>query len=140
MELILLVGLPGSGKSTYYKEHFFNSHVRISNDLLKTKNRTAKLLNYCLETEMSFVVDNTNTTAVARRQFIQACDEANINRKDPIKKICIWFDCPVATCLKRNDERKEKDKVPKLAILGKAKEFESPTTEEGFDEIRKVEF
>ena len=36
MEMILFVGLPGSGKSTFYKNHYFNTHLRISNDLLKT--------------------------------------------------------------------------------------------------------
>ena len=37
MEAIIFVGLPGSGKSSFYKERFFNSHVRISLDLLKTR-------------------------------------------------------------------------------------------------------
>ena len=36
MEAIIFVGLPGSGKSSFYKERFFDSHVRISLDLLKT--------------------------------------------------------------------------------------------------------
>ncbi len=43
MEMIIFVGLPGSEKSAYYKNHFFNFHLRISNDLLKTKSRSKKL-------------------------------------------------------------------------------------------------
>lgn len=34
MEGILFIGIQASGKSTFYKERFFNSHLRISLDLL----------------------------------------------------------------------------------------------------------
>jgi len=55
MEVILLIGIQASGKSTFYKEKFFNSHIRISNDLLKTKNREKQLLEYCINTKMPIV-------------------------------------------------------------------------------------
>ncbi|MCB9352743.1 MAG: ATP-binding protein, partial [Lewinellaceae bacterium] len=32
MEGILFIGIQASGKSTFYKERFFNSHLRISLD------------------------------------------------------------------------------------------------------------
>jgi hypothetical protein len=35
MEEIIFVGIQASGKSTFYKEKFFNSHLRISNDLFR---------------------------------------------------------------------------------------------------------
>lgn len=135
MEMILFAGLPGCGKSTYYKEHFFNTHLRISNDLLKTKNRSARLLDFCFETKMSFVVDNTNTTKEVRSKIIQACDEAAVKQKESIKKICYYFECDSKICLERNENRTGKDKVPKQAIFSKAKEFEIPELEEGFDEM-----
>lgn len=135
MEMILFAGLPGCGKSTYYKEHFFNTHLRISNDLLKTKNRSARLLDFCFETKMSFVVDNTNTTKEVRSKIIQACDEAAVKQKEPIKKICYYFECDSKICLERNENRTGKDKVPKQAIFSKAKEFEIPELEEGFDKM-----
>jgi predicted kinase len=50
MEAIIFIGLQASGKSTFYKENFFNSHLRISNDLLKTKNRESRLIDFCIET------------------------------------------------------------------------------------------
>ena len=86
------------------------------------------------------MVDNTNTTISARKRFIQVCDNENQRRKQSVKKICIWFDCDVKTCLNRNRTRKRNDQVPDLAILSKAKEFEEPTMEEGFDEIKKMGF
>ena len=139
MEMILFAGLPGSGKSTYYKEYFFNTHLRISNDLLKTKNRSARLLDFCFETKMSFVVDNTNTTKEVRNRFIQACDEAATKQKVAIKKICYYFECDSKICLERNEKRRGKDRVPKQAIFSKAKEFEVPKLDEGFDELNIVD-
>lgn len=137
--MILLVGLPGSGKSTYYKEHFFNTHLRISNDLLRTKNRSARLLDFCFETKMSFVVDNTNTTKEVRNRFIQACDVTALKQNEPIKKICYFFNCDSKICLERNEKRTGKDRVPKQAIFFKAREFEVPSLEEGFDELNIVD-
>lgn len=131
MEMIVFAGLPGSGKSTYYKEHYFNTHLRISNDLLKTKNRTKRLLDFCKETEMSFVVDNTCTTKNVRKQFLDFCETID----GEVKKICIYFDTPVEVCIERNEKRKGPDKVPVAAIFHKLKEFEIPEIEEGFDEM-----
>jgi hypothetical protein len=62
MEAIIFSGLPGSGKSSFYKERFFNTHVRISLDLLKTRYRETRILEACLETDQRFVIDNTNPT------------------------------------------------------------------------------
>lgn len=129
--MILFVGLPGSGKSTFYKNHYFNSHLRISNDLLGTKNRTNKLLEFCRETNMSFVIDNTCTTTEVRKRYLDFCSTV----KSPVKKICIYFDTSIETCIERNNLREGKDRVPKTAILMKAKELEIPVLQEGFDEL-----
>lgn len=71
MEAIIFIGLQASGKSSFYKEHFFNSHLRISNDLLKTKNRQARMLDFCFDTNMPFVIDNTNPTREIRASYLE---------------------------------------------------------------------
>lgn len=60
--MIIFIGIPASGKSSLYKEFFFNSHIRISMDLLNTRNKEGKLLRYCFETQSKMVIDNTNVT------------------------------------------------------------------------------
>ena len=60
MEAVVFVGLQGSGKSSFFKERFFSTHVRISLDLLKTRHREQRFLEACLSTEQRFVIDNTN--------------------------------------------------------------------------------
>ena len=39
VEAVIFVGLQGSGKSTFYRERFFDTHVRLSLDMLKTRHR-----------------------------------------------------------------------------------------------------
>lgn len=134
MQIIIFVGLPGSGKSTYYKEHFLNTHLRISNDLLKTKNREKLLLEFCKDTNMPFVIDNTNVQKADRKKYLDII--RGWQQEVSIK--CIYFACDVPTCIKRNKQRTGKDCIPDCAIYSKAKIFEEPSIDEGFDEIETI--
>jgi predicted kinase len=69
MEMILFIGMQASGKSTFYKERFFDSHVRISMDLLRTRNRERIFIQTCLSTQQRLVVDNTNPTRAERARY-----------------------------------------------------------------------
>jgi predicted kinase len=71
MEAVILVGLQASGKSTFYKQNFLNSHIRISMDLMKTRNREKKFFDLCLETQAKVVIDNTNPSLVERKSYIE---------------------------------------------------------------------
>ncbi len=62
MESILFIGIQATGKSTFFREQFFATHVRINLDMLKTHNRERILLAACLEAKQPFVIDNTNLT------------------------------------------------------------------------------
>ncbi len=64
MEAVIFMGLQASGKSSFYKENFFNSHIRLSMDLLNTRNRERKFLELSIETQAKVVVDNTNPELV----------------------------------------------------------------------------
>jgi hypothetical protein len=39
MQAVILIGLPGAGKTTFYRQQFFERHVRISLDMLRMRNR-----------------------------------------------------------------------------------------------------
>lgn len=47
MEAIIFCGIQATGKSTFYRQHFFDTHLRISMDQLHTRNKEGKLLDYC---------------------------------------------------------------------------------------------
>ena len=49
MEAILFIGIQASGKSTFFAERFFKTHVRINLDMLRTRHREELLVKACLE-------------------------------------------------------------------------------------------
>lgn len=129
MEAVLFIGIPGSGKSSFFKERFFSTHVRISLDLLRTRHREELLLEACLGTEQRFVIDNTNPTTSERVKYIQAAKAARFSVTG------YYFQSKVEDCLRRNSERSDPERVPEVAVLATAKKLELPTREEGFDQL-----
>src|SRR5678815_5935772 len=99
MEAIILVGIQASGKSSFYKERFFDTHVRINLDMLKTKHRQQALLDACLASKQPFVVDNTNATVEKRSYFISAARAAGF------RVVGYYLRSDLDSALSRNDER-----------------------------------
>src|SRR5690554_1989235 len=78
MEIILLIGIPASGKSTFYKETFYDTHMRINLDMLGSRSKETVFIEACLQTKQSFVVDNINTTLKAREKYIYIAKQLSI--------------------------------------------------------------
>ncbi len=132
MEAVLLIGLQASGKTTFYRERFFNTHVRINLDMLKTRHREKRLLHVCLETHQPFVIDNTNPTKEERRPYIEAAKAARY------RVIGYYLQSRVEECKSRNEGRCEPQQVPLAGLLGTYKRMELPSPSEGFDELYYV--
>lgn len=135
MHAVVFIGIPGSGKSSFYKETFFTTHVRISLDLVKTRYREKRLLDVCLETDQRFVVDNTNPTRAERAAYIAPARAARV--RYTIHGYI--FESQVEECLRRNATRPEAQRVPDVAILSAAKKLELPSMDEGFDALKYVQ-
>lgn len=129
METIIFIGIQASGKSTFYKENFFQTHLRISLDMLKTRNKEGRLIETCFATRQKFVVDNTNPTSDERKRYIE---QAKINK---YKVIGYYFQSNIAECIKRNKSRIGKSKIPEIGIKGTYSKLELPNMNEGFDEL-----
>ena len=76
MEAVIFIGIQGSGKSTFYKERFVDTHIRINLDMLKTRHREQYLVNACIVAKQAFVVDNTNPTRADRSRYIEPAKAA----------------------------------------------------------------
>jgi predicted kinase len=132
MEAVILVGIQASGKSTFYKQRFFDTHVRISRDLLRTRNRESQLMDACIRTQQPFVVDNTNPLAEERARYILPARAAGF------RVVCYFFRTETRAAIARNNERQGKARIPIPGILGTYKKLEEPRVEEGFHEIYLV--
>ena len=132
MQAVLFVGIQGSGKSHFYRERFFNSHVRISLDLLKTRHREDRLLQFCLETQQPFVIDNTNATIENRLRYIQPARAAGY------RVIGYFFEPNIPEALKRSELRDGSERIPKAGIFATLKRLQRPSLSEGFDELFSV--
>jgi predicted kinase len=132
VEAVIFVGLQGAGKSTFYKERFFVTHLRVNLDMLKTRNREKRLLLTCVETSQPFVVDNTNPTRAERAVYIKAAKDAGF------RVVGYYFQSRVEECKRRNDQRPAAQQVPLGGILGTAGRMELPSLGEGFDELYYV--
>ena len=129
-QLVLLIGIQATGKSTFCRERLFDTHVRVNLDMLKTRPREAALVNACLQSKTSFVVDNTNVTRADRARYIPAAREAGF-------VVCgFFFESRIADATPRNAARQRR--VPEAAIRNASARLEVPQTTEGFDTLQFV--
>lgn len=129
MHAIIFIGIQATGKSSFYKAKFFNSHIRISMDLLNTRNRERHFLKACFETQASFVIDNTNPTVEERRKYIDMAKEHRY------QIIGYYFSSNLKDAIMRNSLRTGKDKIPEIGIRGCYKKLKMPQKSEGFDKL-----
>jgi predicted kinase len=132
MEVVIFVGIQASGKSTFYRERFFDTHLRINLDMLKTRNREQILLRACIEAKQPFVIDNTNPSVEERARYI------GLARSAGFRVLGYYFDVQVKEALARNKERTGKDHIPEKGMFGTNKRLRVPDLEEGFDLLCRV--
>ncbi len=132
MEAVVFCGMQASGKTTFYAQHFLHTHARISMDLLRTRHREARFLAACLETQMRFVVDNTNPTREERARYVQPALAARY------RVLAYVFETDVGAALARNAARTGRQRIPDRGVLGTRKRLQVPTLEEGFASVHRV--
>lgn len=140
MKIVITVGLPGSGKSTYLERGGFNA---ISSDEIRRliaddagdqtiHARVFATIRYLIRQRLSVArpvtyVDATHLTRWERKPYVQ------LARRHDCEIEALFFDVPVEVCIARNSVRERV--VPEEAILKMAKVMEPPAIEEGFDQV-----
>jgi predicted kinase len=136
VELVVFVGLQASGKSTFFRERFAETHQHVSKDLFpnnRNKNRRQEhLLRAALLAGRCVVVDNTNPTLEDRRALI------GLGGEYEARIVGYFFDASVRECIRRNEVREGKARVPDVAIYATAKKLVAPSIEEGYDGLLRV--
>ncbi|HEY2943647.1 MAG TPA: AAA family ATPase [Vicinamibacteria bacterium] len=131
-EVAILVGLPGSGKTSFVRARLAG-HAHVSKDLMRsTRDRNSRqlaLVAQALAAGRSVVVDNTNLRVADRAPLIAAA------RAGAARVVGYFFEATAQECLARNRTREGKARVPDVAIHVSRARLEPPTRAEGFDTL-----
>jgi len=155
--LILFIGSPASGKTTYYKQNFkdINNLIYLSSD---TFNGTPAKFNKEIEKELknknSVIVDNTNGTIKTREKYIKLCQSLNNKISENCRIIYIKFNTNKEICMHLNALRTKLNNtcvlngendcnhnVPAVAIHSYWKRLEEPNKDkEQIDYLFEIEY
>eukprot|EP00916_Digyalum_oweni_P019213 GHVL01031991.1.p1 GENE.GHVL01031991.1~~GHVL01031991.1.p1 ORF type:complete len:251 (-),score=60.40 GHVL01031991.1:32-784(-) len=137
-EMIIMIGAPGTGKTTFAKRKF-PSYEKINQDTLKTKAKCIQICKEALAEGKSVVVDNQNKDMSNRLEFIKLAKEKGVSCR------AIQMDLPKDMAFHLNAYRMlnplaptNKDKVPDLIIHSFYKNLHPPQLSEGFSSIIKI--
>ena len=141
--VVLAIGLPGSGKTTWYKRR---GVTPLSSDLLRTIlfdditdqrysglvfSTLRSLLRARLIAKMPWnYVDATNLSAHERRQWIKMAKSFGYEAQ------AVYFDVPLAVCMERNSGRERR--VADDVMQKMAERLRPPSFKEGFSKITVV--
>jgi predicted kinase len=135
-ELVILMGLPGAGKTTFFRERLAATHAHVSRDELPRGKRAEDLQRQALERALvagqSAVVDNTHVGVEQRVPLIQQA------RTHGARVVGYFFDSTARDCITRNAGREGRARVAVPGILALAKRLVRPHAAEGFDELYVV--
>lgn len=119
--ITLVCGLPSSGKTTYSQQF---SNVIHRDEYPDT------FCDLVAKAEGDVVAEGVYNTQKIRERFLK------VIATKKVKKVCIWIDTPMEICLEREKKgRKRGD----FLIMNAARQFESPSYDEGWDEIWVVQ-
>ncbi len=135
-EMVLMVGQPASGKSTFTKRHFA-SYARVNQDTLLSKAKCWQEARNQLSAGRSVVVDNTNPSREARQAYLDIAREFNV----PVRCFVFKTDDKLAQHLNAFRERTQGvKKIPAIGYNMFRKYYEEPAMSEGFKEIKTIPF
>ena len=118
-----MIGLPGAGKTSLYRQRFAATHVRIEDK---------RRIDPTLASGSSVVVDTTNPRKSDRATIIR------IAQARGARVVGYFFDVTTRAAIARNAVRTGKDKVPNVAVFTVAKRLEPPSRDEGYDDLYRV--
>jgi predicted kinase len=151
-KVIMMVGIPGSGKTTFCKECLkdwkYVSRDEIRFSLLKDDDdyfareeevfkQFVQTVNQHIENGDNVIIDATHISKKSRKKVLSRLARPTLL---PLSDIyCIYMKTPFGTILNRNRLREGRAYVPEDAICSMSQAFEMPELNEGFTKIITIE-
>lgn len=134
LECVILVGYPGSGKSTFFRRFFAeHGYKHINRDTMKDKCLSAATA--ALAAGQSVVIDNTNPNASDRKPYI------DVAKKYGAKLRAFNFTASKEMANHLNCMRDRLGITPRVSSIAyniyKGK-YQAPTLDEGFEEVTDI--
>jgi len=139
-EIVLLCGLPASGKSHFAKNNIVPlNYCYINRDTLKTPAKCVSTTNLALKEGKSVVIDNTNVSKADRLVYIDLAKKYNVSVR------CLLFTCPLELCKHNSHYRNFATDglvqiISTIAYNIMNKKYEKPLVNEGFVSVDEIEF
>jgi bifunctional polynucleotide phosphatase/kinase len=131
-DLIIMVGLPASGKSWFSQKISTKyNYVIINQDILKTKKKCLKEMECNVKKNLNIIIDNTNPSKETRKEYIDIGIKYNYNIR------IIHIDSTYELAMHRNYYRMitKGHLIPEIVYNVYRKNFEKPTIDEKVNEI-----
>ena len=138
VQFIMLVGLPGSGKSTFTELFMTNGmNVKVINqDIMGRKISEQSLLKFIKESNIT-ILDRVNYTKEDRKSWL---DNTLLSSK---QCLCVYLSTPKFVCIQRTKNRENHPTIKKgggeRIINDIDSKFEIPTKDEGFSDVINLE-
>uniref|UniRef100_A0A671SCT0 Bifunctional polynucleotide phosphatase/kinase-like n=1 Tax=Sinocyclocheilus anshuiensis TaxID=1608454 RepID=A0A671SCT0_9TELE len=140
-EVIVAVGFPGSGKSTFFQAHIIpKGYAYVNRDILGSWQQCVSACERALKEGRSVAVDNTNPDPESRKRYIVVSQSAGVP--------CRCFNLTASLEQAKHNNR-FREMVPSatkhvpvndMVIHSYRKKFVAPSLSEGFSEILQIHF
>jgi predicted kinase len=135
-EVVILIGLQASGKTTFYHQMLATTHAHVSKDAFpnarRPQVRQMRLIATTLDAGQDVAVDNTNPSSAEWQPIIIAA------RARHARIVGYWFPPDVEISKARNDARAGKTRVPDVGLYATLKRLRRPCLADGFDALFTV--
>lgn len=134
--LIMMVGLPASGKTTLSNlllTYFDESIIHLNQDEIGRKGCYDTLCKYAKKQDKTIILDRCNLTSSERNEWLQT-----YNSVSPRPILCVNFNIQSEVCKRRLTSRKNHDMKNPNIIDDLATKIQKPQLNEGFCAIKEI--